>query len=552
MKSLRLLILLFSSINLLAQTDTLSKKEIELELKKNIPDSLRVQYLFKLSDRIGDQNIEESKAINFQVLAILNTMEDTNYKHTKMALIYDKLGVIERKTSNYEKALAYYLKGLAIKEEIKDSINIGRSYHNISMLFRFQKEYLKSKGYLKKAIDLRAKLNDSSKWATSLNMYGVLMSRLKKNDSALYYYNLAKTIYKDDLKIASVNTNIASLHSKNKDYNTARLIYHENILIFKKHKTSLHQSGALISLARIYRKLNQHETALSYIKNAELIAINNGYKKHLSRIYLESYKITRDQKEYKKALDYYRTYKKYQDSIYDIQKAKRITTLELNYNHQKEKFADSIQFAHEKQSIEFRVAAEQSKNKFYLTLLLLSITLTTSLSLWFYYRKKAAKNLINKQNLEKELLDERIKNTKFQSQKVIADKSMRLQYTEEFLSKIKGIFKNTTAIQNPELQMLISELQSQTKIERKLEILEKNHADEHMDFEKQLIKDFPMLSKSERETCSLMRLNLSLKEIMSIRNVSMPSIKSSRYRIRQKLSVPKGIELEHFIQNLFL
>jgi DNA-binding CsgD family transcriptional regulator len=250
-------------------------------------------------------------------------------------------------------------------------------------------------------------------------------------------------------------------------------------------------------------------------------------------------------------MNYVVTYNKYKDSIKDIDKVKRITALELNYKHQKEKLADSVRFANEKLSMELRVAAEQSKNKFYITLLLLAITSIISLFLWFNYRKKAAQNLLNKQQLEQELLDERIKNTKFQSQKVMADKAMRLQFTQEFLNKIKHILQHSKGHQNPELQTLISELQSQVKIEKRLEVLEENHANESVDFEKQLIEHFPELTKAEREICALMRLNLSLKDIMSIRNVTIGSIKSSRYRIRKKIDVPKGEELESFIQKLF-
>ena len=61
---------------------------------------------------------------------------------------------------------------------------------------------------------------------------------------------------------------------------------------------------------------------------------------------------------------------------------------------------------------------------------------------------------------------------------------------------------------------------------------------------------YPNLTKTEREVCALLRLNLSIKEISSIRNATTDSVKASRYRIRKKLEVPSGVELEHFIQSL--
>ena len=38
---------------------------------------------------------------------------------------------------------------------------------------------------------------------------------------------------------------------------------------------------------------------------------------------------------------------------------------------------------------------------------------------------------------------------------------------------------------------------------------------------------------------------------MNIKNTTLPSVKSTRYRIRKKMEVPKTIDLELFVQNLF-
>jgi len=81
--------------------------------------------------------------------------------------------------------------------------------------------------------------------------------------------------------------------------------------------------------------------------------------------------------------------------------------------------------------------------------------------------------------------------------------------------------------------------------------LEKTITDTDLDFEAKLAKQYPELTKSEREMCSLIRLNLSIKEIMAIKNTTTSSVKNYRYRIRKKLKIPKGEELERFIENLF-
>jgi len=535
-----------------AQNDSISELEIRSALKGELSDSLKVQYLLQLSDLIAEKNIIEPRKINLQTLSVLNKMPGTHHNLTNKALVYDKLGVIERKSSNISRALEYYFKSLDIKEQINDSINIGRSYHNIAMVFRFQKEYNKATQYFRKAINYRKKHNDNRTLATSLNMYGIILAKQKQTDSALYYYNLAKNLYTEKLDIALVNDNIAVMYTKAKELKKAKDIYIENIDIYRKSNANYKLSKILINLSRIYRNTNQPNIAFNLIKEAEDIAKLNGYKDHLKGIYLLMYKIYRDKQQYKNALDNYRLYRKYKDSIYNIDRSKEIAIQEVNYKHQKEKLADSLQFANEKKELNLIANAEKNKNQFYFTLLLLALAIIISAFLLMKHQKSINKERLDKEQLENELLDERLKNIQFQNQKVIADKVMRLEFTKEFLNKIKGILKKSNEPSNPKLQLLISELQAQTKIEKKLEILEENYDKTDLDFEKQLLDNFPELSKSEREICSLIRLNLSLKEIMSIRNTSMASVKSTRYRIRKKLNIPKEIELEVFIQKLFL
>jgi len=64
------------------------------------------------------------------------------------------------------------------------------------------------------------------------------------------------------------------------------------------------------------------------------------------------------------------------------------------------------------------------------------------------------------------------------------------------------------------------------------------------------MKKYPSLTKSEREVCGLLRVNLSIKEVASIRNSTIDSIKSIRYRLRKKFNLDKNVELQNFIQSL--
>ena len=70
----------------------------------------------------------------------------------------------------------------------------------------------------------------------------------------------------------------------------------------------------------------------------------------------------------------------------------------------------------------------------------------------------------------------------------------------------------------------------------------------HPDFYANLKKDFPDLTTNELRLCAFAKLNLPLKKIAEINNVSIDSVKSSRKRLRKSLGIddPK-IDLADFL-----
>ena len=70
------------------------------------------------------------------------------------------------------------------------------------------------------------------------------------------------------------------------------------------------------------------------------------------------------------------------------------------------------------------------------------------------------------------------------------------------------------------------------------------------DFFERLNQIAPDLTASEKQICALLRLNLSNKEIASIRNISPKSGEMARYRLRKKLPIKAGDDIYTFIQNI--
>jgi len=58
---------------------------------------------------------------------------------------------------------------------------------------------------------------------------------------------------------------------------------------------------------------------------------------------------------------------------------------------------------------------------------------------------------------------------------------------------------------------------------------------------------YPEISANDLKICALIKLNLSIKEMASILNISPDSVKTARYRLRKKLQLAADENLTSFI-----
>jgi DNA-binding CsgD family transcriptional regulator len=66
-------------------------------------------------------------------------------------------------------------------------------------------------------------------------------------------------------------------------------------------------------------------------------------------------------------------------------------------------------------------------------------------------------------------------------------------------------------------------------------------------FYTRLKQSYPDISTNDLKICALIKLNLSIKEMASILNISPDSVKTARYRLRKKLQLSTEDNLTSFI-----
>ncbi len=547
-----LFLLLFFCIKFLSFCQNRQQKidSLNAVLQNVNSDSLYVSYSLELGILMDTSNPIKSEIYFKNALNVLDSDYHFSDKAQQQALAYDCLGIIERRRNNYDKALKHYLTALGIKENAKDSSKIGRSYHNIAMVFNSQKNYDKAIFYMKKALVMRR--NDSLDYCISLNNYGLFLHKKGLLDSALTTLYSAKRCFKEPLYIADANRYIAQVYKTKKLYQTAYDMYKKSLVIYKKQEKIERHASTMKDLAYCARKLSQYESAKKYLDSSELLANKYNNKVLLGTLYLERYKMARDNKKYEDALSFYRTYRKYRDSTLNREQSEQFERLALDFKHKQEIYRDSLRTETEKLELQ-RIAKSQRSQKYLFAVLFVLVLLAlVCLFLLYRSRRKTAEKNHQKQQLETALLNEKINFLRYRTERLLMDNKMRIGFKKELLDTVKALKTQDNSVNMVDsYQAILIQLKNQINTEKRLDSVSEANRMSEANFEMQLSERYPKLTKSEREICHLMYLNMNIKEIMNVRNATLSSIKSARYRIRKKLNIPKGEELELFIRKLF-
>ncbi len=466
--------------------------------------NLKVQGDYVNAIRMFKKSIEYSKQINNKKL---------------MATCYMGIGGILLDRKDSDRALSYYKDALALNKEINNKVNIANVYSSMAYYY---------------------------------NSVGM-------PDSALYYFNEAlkiRTDLKIDRHIASSEKSIGKILIETGRYAEAEQHLIHALNIFKKLDE---RTGIVVTnLSLISAGAGQGKPEAFDLVNPTLrMAIDIDNPNLLSFVYKKLSVIYAANNDYQKAFEYQQEHIRIKDSLFTSGKERMLAEVETRF--QTEKKDEQIKFLTEKNKI-------QRKNNILLGILIVFFGAGVVL-LFFLFRMKSVafkrqqqlreqEKIIYRQEKqlieqEKKLLTEQLES----KNRELASKALEMiRYNDaisgiiEKLEKMSYSLKSNTEAQQA-INSIIKEIDSNTK-QNIWDEFEKVFKNIHSGFYKKLLEICPDISASEIKIAALLKLNLSTKEIAAITYKSEGGIKTTRYRLRQKLNLSSDEKLVPFLMQL--
>jgi len=526
------------------------------------------------------ENLNESTSSYEKALDIYKKLD---YKKL-MGSMYYNIGLNYKDLTKYDSA--FYFNKLAEKIflEIKDSIRLGSVYDQNSGIYLEQGKFQLSLQNAQKASLIFNKSRDSLRYADAITKIADSYSAIGDTIQAKKYYYEASKIYerKNDLiflsqiytKLGSILTNnsktrdtaffflnkavelgkktetpwyqnyaisaLGEYYIKNTQYNLARKQFEESIKISQSAGSKFFESSSLIDLGRVYMLQNRYSSAIKNITKGLEISTESGITENIHRANLRLSEIYEKLEQPVLALKHYKLYRHGKDSILNISKSKQVEELKTIYETKKKE----QQIALQKNEIEL---LEQKAKVANLQKLLLGSGLLLSLGLvgfgFYGFRQKIKRNKLEKEKVGVELAFKK---------KELTMHALHLAKKNEVLEGLKLKAEELKTSDNGQngYQQLIRTINFDLQDDHNWQNFSKYFQQVHTNFNSNVKQRFPEVTSNELRLMSLLKMNLTSKEIANILNISQEGIKKARYRLRKKLEMTSEDSLQDLVLTL--
>ena len=253
-----------------------------------------------------------------EIASHAQTMLPDPESQKKVADLFHRVGDASAHGGQYQKAIEWYEKALAIREKVfgKEHSNTAATYKYIARVYHYQGEYAKALEWHEKALAIHEKVfgKEHTETANTYDNIASVYSDQGEYAKAIEWYEKALAIFekvlgKEHPSTATIYNNIAVVYSDKGEYAKA-LEWHEKALaIVEKVFGKEHPSTATTynSIARFYYCQGEYSKAIEWHEKALAIFEKVLGKEHPSTatIYNNIAVVYSDKGEYSKALEWY-------------------------------------------------------------------------------------------------------------------------------------------------------------------------------------------------------------------------------------------------------
>ncbi|EIJ38710.1 hypothetical protein JoomaDRAFT_1701 [Galbibacter orientalis DSM 19592] len=470
-------------------------------------------------------------------------------KYIEFADFYKKSGAVNEAIVNYQIADT-------ILKDKKDTLRVYLKLQIGAVNFSV-KQFEIAKSAYKEALEISEKIDYIKGEALAQSAIGSCFEKQGNYNKALFHQYKSLPLFEkihDNIGLALVNENIGSIYEDKLAFDKAFNYFQKALDYIVLTDDVDRKINILNNLGDAKRKDGKYEEALIYTLQAKEMAIETSNKHQLESAYKDLSKNYALTNNYEKAYLNLGISDSIRDEILWRQNVQQVNALQALYG------------AKSKQAkIDLLVKENQVKSAHESLLILVIVVLLVLAVILYFYFKKRKENAIKLQHYKQKALQADLEKKKIIEENLqreiqlktssLSKYSLHLAHKNKTLSEVAHTLKNLKGRKQIDIQGKLTEvvevinedLSEKQEWEQFMGYFEQIHPSFFKKLEKKSVEE---LSPSELRLCTLLKLNLSSKEIASILRITPDSIRIARYRLRKKLTIASGDKLTRFLHQL--
>lgn len=458
------------------------------------------------------------------------------------------MGYIYGSTGDYRRAEQHLNAAIAFSKVDGNLAEIGSIYNTLGgtqlrmgMPDRARKSFEKAKQAVKEGDDTMAIANITA-------TIGELNLRSANLKDALSNFREAIDILRpsnEKVGLADTYRITAEVFRKRGDVKTAHIYVDSSLAILARVDSKYVETNAILEKALIFRREGKYPEAIDYMKSNMALAKDAGAPGMLIKINEALYQTYKEMGKLDVSLMYFELFIKAKDSIRELDTARRLDILEVEYNY------DRVTADLERNKAALKIAEEKRKRSslisiFIASLILLLVIFATTIILrqrkLNLTRRKV--NILEQEMMNKDIITKKEQISDFAMH--ISEKDHLLETIKQNLRHIKVKHPGSKAYLLDTINFINTNIRYNTE---KVQLYAEVNKGEDDFFEKLNMKH-PELTDKERSLVIMIRLGKSSKEIALQQHIEEVSVNNYRSSLRKKMGVQKGESLKKYIRKM--
>lgn len=499
-----------------------------------------------------------------------------SHNKLEIASALNRLGLIYEAKSDFAKSTEYYFESLEIYEDLKDQKGMADLFNNLGVIhdnFGLEQQAI---DYYDLSLKNYKALNNREGQANIYNNLSSHYSNSQDLDSALYYLMIAKDIFLEINKMYAASTsiyNISTLYFDKEMFDSSRYYLDSALIIYEFQGNQNGIANIYNQKAKIYSNEKDFVSALTSLHECLDIRIEVGNLQAKSQTLLDLSDLYIKVGDYNNGYKFYIEYSEIKDSIYDESVSSKISELNIKYETQK----------NEKKIVLLEKEAEIKKNYNRFLIVGLIALFLISVLLFTFFRikiklsksdrkffeqqkfvnklkmdKKVAENMILEKEVQRQLETNKLQEQKYLNElehrnRELVTLTIHLLNKNKALTDVSELLKNSFAEDKQKsrlLKELLKKVDDNLNLDSDWDQFKLHFENVNVGFFEKLQNRHPDLSTGDLKVCAYIKINLSIKEIAQMMNISVAGINKRLYRIRKKIDLDSRVNISKYLTEL--